>query len=87
MVLLLVRGVLLWIVAPLAFALWLALSPWLLVKKVGPGRFLGWVDLNLIAFLQRSVARPFFPEPAPWTPVSTLPAVTHRISLDYFLDV
>jgi hypothetical protein len=63
-VLLLVRGLLLWLVIPIASLVWLVLCVWLLRKGVGLRQFLGWVDLNSVAFLQRSILRPFVPSPA-----------------------
>jgi hypothetical protein len=80
-VLLSIRGVLLWAIVPLATCAWLLLSLWLLRKEVGLGRFLGWVDLNLVAFLERSILRPFVRTSAPWVPVNAMPGVEHRIRL------
>jgi hypothetical protein len=53
--LMVVRGLLLWILIPVGFLLWL-LFGWIL--GVAPGQFLGWLDLNLIATLQRVLIRP-----------------------------
>lgn len=78
LILLLIRSVLLWILLPLETCLWLALSPWAYRRGVGPGEFLGWADLNLIAFLQRLILRPLFPERQPWVPVHAMPEITHR---------
>jgi hypothetical protein len=72
LVLLTVRGALLWvllIVAPLR------------KRGVSLGKFLGWLDLNLISAIQRSLARPFFDAAIPWTPLSAAAGVTHRIRL------
>ena len=77
--LLLVRGVLLWLVVPAATGVWLVLAILLRRRRVGLGRFLGWVDLNLIAALQRTALRPFFAARAPWTPWSEIELVTHRV--------
>ena len=53
---LLVRGILLWIIIPIGFALWLlAVSS---TVRPGLGEFLGWLDLNLIAALHRAMVRP-----------------------------
>ncbi len=43
------------------------------------GQFLGWVDLNFIAALQRSLLRPLFRRNLPWTPVRGMRDVTHRV--------
>jgi hypothetical protein len=80
LVLLLMRGVLLWIVIPLAVVAWTPAAPWLVLRGVRLGHFLGWVDLNLIAFLSRIVLRPLFRAPAAWVPASAMNQVTHRIS-------
>jgi hypothetical protein len=53
--LLVIRGVLLWVLVPLATITWLlTLIPFLIRRSaVGPRRFIRWFDLNLIAFLSR----------------------------------
>jgi len=48
--LLLFRGVLLWLVVPVATCVWVMLAV-LRRRPAGLGQFLGWVDLNLIAAL------------------------------------
>ena len=77
--LLIVRGVLLWLVVPFATCVWLILAFRLRRRGVGLNRFLGWVDLNLIAALQRTVLRPSFALPARWIPWSEMAQVTHRL--------
>jgi len=77
-VLLLVRGLLLWLVVPVAACVWLILAVHLR-RRVGLGQFIGWVDLNLIACLERGALRLFFPTPAKWIPWSELAHVTHRL--------
>ena len=62
---LLVRGVLLWVVVPLAVASWLLLAIVLRRRGVTLGKFLGWVDLNLVAFLGRTILRPIVRAPDP----------------------
>jgi len=81
--LLLVRGVLLWIVVPLAFVCWLLLAIPLHRRGVTLGKFLGWVDLNLVALLGRTILRPIVRTSKSWVPVSAMPEVTHRLR---FLD-
>ncbi len=75
--LLVLRGILLWVVVPLAALAWLVSFNWL--RGVSAGQFLGWIDLNLIAFLSRSILRPLFRAPPPWIPVSQMSRVTHRL--------
>jgi len=53
LLLLLVRGVLLRLVVPLATVTRLLLRPAMQRRAVGLGSFIGWADLNLIAALQR----------------------------------
>lgn len=77
--LLCVRGVLLWIIIPLAALAWLPVAVWLRRRGVKFRQFLGWVDLNLIAFLERTVLRPLFRSPIQWTPARAMPEVTHRV--------
>lgn len=79
MVLLLGRGVLLWIVVPLAFVCWLLAAIPLRRRGVTLGKFLGWVDLNLVAFLGRTILRPIVRTPLDWVPASEMPEVTHRL--------
>ena len=58
-VLLTVRGVLLWVVLPLGCAAWVLVTPWLHKRGIKFGQFLGWIDINLIVLVQRSLLRPF----------------------------
>lgn len=77
--LLCLRGVLLWIVIPLAALAWLPVSVRLRRRGVKLGQFLGWIDLNLVAFLERTILRPLFCSPIQWTPTRAMPEVTHRV--------
>jgi hypothetical protein len=79
--LLLMRGVLLWVVAPLATISWPFVYVWLRRSGVSFGQFLGWIDLNLMAFLSRSILRPLFRNPPPWVPRREMPRVSHRLRL------
>ena len=76
---LLVRGVLLWVVVPVAALAWPIVALRLRRRGVTFGRYLGWVDLNLIACLQRTILRPLVREPADWVPAREMPQVTHRL--------
>lgn len=80
MALLLIRGVLLWVVIPVAACAWLPAALWLRRRGVRLGHFLGWVDLNLIAFLARGALRPFFRAPPAWVPADAMAEVTHRVT-------
>ena len=83
LLLLLLRGVLLWAVVPLAMCMWPFAYPSLQRSGVGLGQFLGWVDLNLMACLSQIVLRPLFREPVPWVGWREMPHVTHRLQ---FID-
>lgn len=85
LILLALRNVFLWIAVPLAMIVWLAIAPWMLRHKTGIGTFIGWVDLNLIALLERSLLRPFFAAPAAWVPVRQMASVRHRVMVDDLL--
>lgn len=73
--LLFVRGLMLWLVVPIAVLTWpfAALAS---KSRLGLGVYLGWIDLNLIAALQRLLlAR----KPVKWTSFRTIGEVTHRV--------
>ncbi|WP_353827318.1 hypothetical protein [Agromyces sp. SYSU T0242] len=78
------RGFLLWIVVPVGFVAWLLVG-W--AFGTGPGQFLGWLDLNLIAALQRVLIRRVDGEwPMPrvsFVPIGMLRSVRHRVHLVY----
>jgi hypothetical protein len=80
MLLLFTRGFLLWIVIPVASVLWLVLAIRFRRRGVKYGQYLGWVDMNLIAFLQRGVFRPLVKWPVSFVPPGEMQSVTHRIS-------
>ena len=61
LVLLVIRGVLLWLVIPLGLVLWLVTFQWIGKRAVTLGAFLGWLDNNLVYLLQRGLLRPWFP--------------------------
>lgn len=77
--LLCLRGALLWVVIPLAALAWLPVSVRLRRRGVKLGQFLGWVDLNLVALLERTILRPLLRPPVQWTPTRAMPEVTHRV--------
>lgn len=73
------RGLLLWVVVPVAACGWVFVASRLRQRGVTFGQFLGWVDLNLIATLQRTIFRPFVRQPAERVPVVEMHRVTHRL--------
>lgn len=77
--LLMIRGFALWILVPLGFIWWVIAWLHWHRKHVGLGQLLGWMDLNLIALIQRSVLRPFWPRSQPWVRLARVPEVTHRV--------
>lgn len=79
LLLLLLRGVLLWLVVPVATCTWPVTFVWFRRPRITLGQFLGWSDLNLMALLSRVVLRPFFRAPLPWIPWHAMPHVTHRL--------
>lgn len=79
LLLLMIRGVLLWPIVPLALAWWVVGWAVFHRRSVRPAQLLGWVDLNLIAAIERSILRPLIKSPMPWTPASEVAAVTHRV--------
>jgi hypothetical protein len=83
--LLVVRGLLLWILIPIGFVLWLLVFGW--TARVGLGAFIGWLDLNLVAALQRVLIRPVSGQlPMPrveFVPVRRVQSVSHRVHLVY----
>ena len=78
LLLLLVCGVLLWLVVPLAAVTWLLLWPVMQRSDVSLGSFIGWTDLNLMAALER-LSGPFVKEPLNWIPWRESSDVTHRV--------
>jgi len=80
LVLLTLRGVLLWIVMPVGVVAWLFLHSW--IQRAALGECLAWYDVNLIAFLQRVLLRPFIPEPTvAWVPAKGMTDVTRKVRL------
>lgn len=79
LVVLLLRGILLWVVIPIAALTWVIVGLRLRRRGVRFAQYLGWVDLNLIAVLQRTVARPLVRYPTDRVPAKSMPQVTHRL--------
>lgn len=79
LVMLLLRGLLLWVVIPIAVLSWIVLGP---ITTASLGACVGWFDLNLIVFLQRVVLRPLTREsPVSWVPLSKMKTTEHRFTL------
>jgi hypothetical protein len=83
LLLLTVRGLLLWLVVPALAIVWLLTWPLWRRRGVTLGQLLGWADLNLVSALGHTLLRPLTPTPLPWTPLAEANSVTHRIG---FLD-
>jgi hypothetical protein len=79
--LLIIRGVLLWVVMPLVAVVWVLSAPVRLVTRHPlPLRcFLGWLDLNLIAVLERTILRPIAENPQSFVPWSLARTTEHRV--------
>jgi hypothetical protein len=82
LVLLAVHHAFLWMIAIVATLVWMVTFSWMLRHGATLGRFLRWIDLNYIAFLERVVLRPFFAAPIPWVPINRISSVRHRILLE-----
>lgn len=63
-VLLYLRGLLLWVLVPLGFLVWVVGAVWLVPRGATLRSFLGWLDIQLVVTLQLSILRPFFSEPS-----------------------
>jgi len=74
-----VRGLLLWLVVPMAAIVWPILALWLRRGGVTFGGYLGWLDLNLISCLQRTILRPLVRAPVDWVPARDMARVVHRL--------
>ena len=76
--LVLLRGILLWILVPGGVIVWLSFVGW---SGVTLGNFLGWLDYNVIVLLQKSVFRPWLGhtglQRVPWARIREL---KHRIN-------
>jgi hypothetical protein len=78
LVLLTIRGFLLWLVIPIGFVAWLTYFRW--ARSASLGQCLGWLDVNLVAFLQRLLKR-FIPRATVRrVPSQQMSAVTHRVT-------
>jgi hypothetical protein len=80
--LLCIRGVLLWIVWPVAAAIWLGRLPFDLVRRrrVRLWQVAGWSGANLIATLERTLLRSFFDERSAFMPWREVRNITERLT-------
>ena len=81
LLLLSIRGLLLWIVVPLATVAWAAIKFLTRAKRVTYGQYLGWVDLNLIAILHASLLRPLIRNRMKRIPFAEMNEVTYRMRI------
>lgn len=75
------RGILLWIVVPIAACAWVFIAIRLRRRRFTFGQYLGWIDVNLIALLQRTICRPLVRALAPYVPPGKMDSVTHRLMI------
>jgi hypothetical protein len=81
LVVLLLRGVALWMVAPFVAVVWLLSYPVaaLLRRRVALRQALGWADLNLIAAVERALPSLLIGEREGFVGWRNIREVTHRI--------
>lgn len=81
--LIVLRGFLLWLLWPTALLVWLARSPWAALRRrrVRLRQVAGWLDLNLVAFLEAGLLRPFFIERQTFVPWSEAKDLTNYPNL------
>lgn len=78
-----VRGVLLWLVIPIACCTWLVtlgLRPMFRQPHLTLGKVVGWADLNLSAAIAQVLLRPLGHK-VPFTPWAEVNNVKHRVGL------
>jgi hypothetical protein len=83
LVFLCIRGLLLWVLIPAGFLIWLFVAPyraWLRRPFLGPMRFATWLDLNVGAAIARVVLRPLGRE-FPYTSWSDIGGIEHTTKL------
>lgn len=76
----LLRAFLLWIYVLIAVLFWPIALILARGAKTAIPEFVGWVDLNMVAMLQRTLFRPFIKNRIAWTPFSQVADVRHRPS-------
>lgn len=79
-----IRRVMLWLAILAGAPVWLAYLRWR--RQASFAQYLGWADVNIVAFLLRTVLNPWAPSPRiGYVPASKMNTVTHRVS--YFDDL
>ena len=83
--LLLIRGLLLWVLIPVGLLLWILVFSW--SARVSLGTFLRWLDLNLMAALQRMLVLPVSGQSSmrriEFVSARQIQSVSHRVNLVY----
>ncbi|WP_394551721.1 hypothetical protein ACDF64_12710 [Agromyces sp. MMS24-JH15] len=78
--LLLFRGLALWVLLPVGVLAWLVVFSWR--DKLRLGEFLGWLDLNAMALMQRTVFAAWIPRPTvDYIPLRDSVGSTYRVGI------
>ncbi|GAA2237756.1 hypothetical protein N1031_11725 [Herbiconiux moechotypicola] len=85
-VLAVVHGVLLWVVLPLAFVSWFVVVPFIVRRSRSLPQYLGWVDVNVIAALQRIIPAAGTKRIA-FVSLRDISTVAHRAELPWDVDL
>lgn len=80
-ILLSVRGILLWVVIPVATLLWAPIQLTYWDKRITVGQVIAWADINFIALIQHTILRPLNTKPLAWIPARELPNIKHRVKI------
>lgn len=87
LLLLVIRGIALWLLVPLAFLFWIVAFPWIFRCSTSLPQFVTWVDVNFCVSLLRGPLRALVPEPrAGWLPLSRIRELTARTGMKDFFD-
>jgi hypothetical protein len=85
--LLVIRGIALWFLVPLAFLFWVLAFPWIFRYSKSLRQFVTWVDVNFCVSLLRGPLRVLVPEPRmSWLPLSRITELTARTADKDFFD-
>ena len=81
-VLVIVRGLALYLLIPLAFVFWIVAFLWIVRYSKSLPQFVTWVDYNFTVSLIRGPLRLLIPEPrAEWLPLRRIKEMTARTKL------
>ena len=75
-ILLTLRGLLLWIVIPLGTLAWLVSVAF---TRRSLAVFLRWSDANMVSVLESTILRPLFPQPVRWFTLREAADVRYRV--------